>query len=190
MQNFMEKILVDSNKIQTKIENSEMKLRGEHSNILITSFKGKNNTSNILLYNIRIGKSIDRLELTNSFSTSERELIKKLKNNNYKYIISFGQKPSINNVVIETFANKDGNKLKTNFPYKRLNKFLNERNIDNYISEDAGTYLCNNIYFKGLNYIKEKNLGTKMIFIHIPQKEQSYDFYKLNETLSDFIENL
>ena len=29
-----------------------------------------------------------------------------------------------------------------------------------------------------------------MIFIHIPQKEQSYDFYKLNETLSDFIENL
>lgn len=29
-----------------------------------------------------------------------------------------------------------------------------------------------------------------MIFIHIPPKEQSYDFYKLNKILSDFIENL
>lgn len=54
-----------------------------------TLFKGKTNSSSTLLYNIHLGKSIDRLELTNIFSTSQKELIKTLKNN-YKYVIAFG----------------------------------------------------------------------------------------------------
>ena len=37
------------------------------------------------------------------------------------------------------------------------------------ISNDAGNYLCNNIYFNGLKYIEDNKLKTEMIFIHIPQ---------------------
>lgn len=189
LKNFMEKILVESDKIQTKIENNEMRLRGEHSNILVTGFKGKNNSSSLLLYDVHVGKSIDRLELTNSFVTSEKELIKKLKYN-YKYIISFGQRPSINNINIEIFAKKNGIKYKTNFPFRKLKKFLDEKNINNDISKDAGTYLCNNIYFKGLDYINKKHLNTKMIFIHIPTKNENYKFDELADALSDFIDTI
>ena len=39
------------------------------------------------------------------------------------------------------------------------------------ISEDAGNFLCNNLYYNGLKYIKEKNINCKMIFIHIPKIE-------------------
>lgn len=154
---FMEKILIEADKIQTKIENLEMKLRGEHSNILLTGFKGKTNSSSTLLYNIHLGKSIDRLELTNSFSTSQKELIRTLKNN-YKYVIAFGQKPNTNRVNIEISANKNKIELNTKFPYEKLKEFLDKENILNDISMDAGAYLCNNAYFEGLNYIKNNKL--------------------------------
>ena len=187
MKKFMEKILFDADKIQTKIENNEMKLRGEHSNILITSFKGKNNSSSIVLNKIRTYKSVDKLELTNSFKTGEKELTKKI-NNNYKYVISFGQKPSINEVFIEIMANKKNTTLKTNFQYKQLETIFNINKIKFSISKDAGSYLCNNIYYEGLNYIKQNNLDIKMIFIHIPTIKEDYNFDKLASVISEFID--
>lgn len=188
-QDIIIKLINESDKIQTKIGNSEMKLRGEHSNILLTGFKGKTNSSSTLLYNIHLGKSIDRLELTNSFSTSQEELIRGLKNN-YKYVIAFGQKPNTNRVNIEILANKNETVLNTNFPYEKLKQFLDKEDIGNDISMDAGAYLCNNAYFEGLNYIKNNKLRTKMIFIHIPSLKDKYDFNKLASALSEFIEQL
>lgn len=119
LQKFMEKVLIDADKIQSKIENDEMKFRGEHSNILITCFKGKNNSSSLLLHKIRTSKSIDKVELTNSFKTSEAELAKEL-SNNYKYVISLGQKPLVDDVYIELKAKKHNTILNTNFPIKKL----------------------------------------------------------------------
>ena len=188
-QDIIIKLINESDKIQTKIGNSEMKLRGEHSNILLTGFKGKTNSSSTLLYNIHLGKSIDRLELTNSFSTSQEELIRGLKNN-YKYVIAFGQKPNTNRVNIEILANKNETVLNTNFPYEKLKQFLDKEDIGNDISMDAGAYLCNNAYCEGLNYIKNNKLRTKMIFIHIPSLKDKYDFNKLASALSEFIEQL
>lgn len=182
--------LIDINeyeKLKNKIENNEMKLRGEHSNILLTSFKGKNNSSNILLNKIQTYKYIDKLELTNSFTTSEKELMKYL-NDNYRYVISFGQKPSTDEVFIELVANKNNNLLQTNFPYKQLETILNNNKINLSISNDAGTYLCNNIYYEGLNYIKQNNLNTKMIFVHIPSTNDSFDLNQLAHVISEFID--
>lgn len=189
MKNFMEEILNDANEIQTKIENKEMKLRGEHSNILITSFKGKNNSSNVLLKTIRTHNCVDKMELTNSFQTSEKEM-KKCLNNNYRYVISFGQKPLTNEVFIELVANKNNNSFKTNFPYKQLETILHANKINFSISNDAGTYLCNNIYYEGLNYIKQNNLDTKMIFVHIPSINDSFDFDQLAHVISIFVDLL
>ena len=61
-----------------KIENKENKLRGIYPSILITSFKGKTNSSTLLLNKLR-ANNVDKLKLTNSFKTSEKEL-KKNKN--------------------------------------------------------------------------------------------------------------
>ena len=57
------------------------------------------------------------------------------------------------------------------------------------MSVNAGTYLCNNIYYEGLKYIKQNGIDTKMIFIHIPSIKQGYDFDKLARAISDFIDN-
>ena len=188
LQKFMEKILIDADKIQTKIENNEMKFRGEHSNILITCFKGKNNSSSLLLHKIRTSKCFDKIELTNSFKTSEKEIIKKLKNN-YKYVIALGQKPLVNEVYIEIKANKNNNTINTDFPLKKLENIFKNNKINFLISEDAGNYLCNNIYYEGLNYIIENSLDTKMIFIHVPSVNQEYDFNELVKAITEFIDN-
>lgn len=189
LQKFMEKILIEADKIQTKIENNEMKFRGEHSNILITSFKGKNNSSKLLLDKIKTYKSVDKLELTNSFKTSEKELTKKLKNN-YKYVISFGQKSLVNKVYIELKAKKDNIVLDTNFSIKEMEKLFKENNINFLVSKNAGNYLCNNIYYEGLKYIEENDLKTKMIFIHVPSTNQNYDLDKLAQVISRFLDLL
>ncbi|MDD4795969.1 MAG: DUF5677 domain-containing protein [Bacilli bacterium] len=189
MNKFLDDILINAEKVQLKIENDEKELRGIKSSVLTTSFKGKNNSSSLLLHKIR-NNNMDKLYLTNSFITSRKELKKEIDGNNYKYIVALGQKSDTNKIVIELFANKDQEKLKTAFPYIKLTEYLKEQNIEYKLSESAGAYLCNNIYFEGLKYIKENNLKIKMIFIHIPSISDSYNFDKLAKILSDFIDLL
>src|SRR5690625_4163962 len=95
-----------------------MKFREKQSNILITSFKGKNNSSSLLLQKIITSKNINKIKLTNSFKNSEIELTKEL-SNNYKYVIDLRQKPLINDIYIELKAKKSNAILSTNFPIKK-----------------------------------------------------------------------
>lgn len=60
-------------------------------------------------------------------------------------------------------------KIETNINIEKLLPLIK----DSYISEDPGNYLCNYIYFKGLN-----KLNNNALFIHIPLlKENEYDIY-------------
>ena len=149
-------------------------------NILYTAFKGKNNSSKLLLNHIVAN---NKLYLTNSFKTSVVELKNKLKKNDYDLIVSFGQAPLDTDVIkIETTA-KDKLKYVTSYDYSALhNKLRKEYEV--IISNDAGNYLCNNIYYNGLQYIIENKLKTKMIFIHIPNKEKITDIERLSKMFS------
>ena len=134
-------------------------------NILYTAFNGKNNSSKILLDNI---DSNNKLYLKNSFKTSVEQLKSKIKSNEYDLIISFGQAPLNKNVIKIETTGKNNDFYKTNYDYINLkNKLDVKYNV--IISNDAGNYLCNNIYYNGLKYIKENELKSKMIFIHIPK---------------------
>lgn len=73
-------IINNKDKVEKKIEGKENKIRRIYPNVLITSFKGKNNLSSILLHNIQVNLT-DKLELTNSFITSEKELKNKISKN-------------------------------------------------------------------------------------------------------------
>jgi len=125
----------------------------------------------------------NKLYLTNSFKTSVVELKNKLKKNDYDLIVSFGQAPLDTDVIkIETTA-KDKLKYVTSYDYSALhNKLRKEYEV--IISNDAGNYLCNNIYYNGLEYIIENKLKTKMIFIHIPNKEKITDIERLSKMFS------
>lgn len=156
---------------------------------LLTSFKGEANSSTVLLRNIHADDA-SFLELTNSFTTSERELKSKIDRGDFQYIISFGQNPDINNLVIETTARGGRAELKTTFPVADLQHFLESRSISTTLSNDAGNYFCNHIYYYGLNYIKENSLDTKMIFLHVPSLGSDYDFPKLARVFSDYLKTL
>lgn len=133
-------------------------------NILYTAFNGKLNTSKILLDNL----SGDKLCLKNSFTSSITELYDKIKDNCYDLIICFGQASLDKNTIRIELIGKGSNIYKTNYDYHPLQKKL-EKYFNVVISRDAGHYLCNNLYYHGLKYIKDNNLKSKIIFIHIPK---------------------
>lgn len=137
-------------------------------NILYTAFNGKDNSSKILLDNIKILDE-NKLYLRNSFITSVKQLQNKIKLDNFDLIVSFGQAPlEQDNIRIEVVG-KDQNEIyESDFDYSELKEKLEKNNYKTDVSRDAGNYYCNNIFFNGLKYIKENNLKCKMIFIHIP----------------------
>lgn len=133
--------------------------------ILFTAFNGKNNSSKILLDKIN-NKS--KLYLKNSFTTSVNQLEEELKKNQYDLIISFGQAPLKKDTIrIETIG-RNIIEYKTRYDFISLKNKLDKR-FKTVISNDAGNYLCNNVYFYGLKYIEDNKLKTNMIFIHIPK---------------------
>ena len=133
--------------------------------ILYTAFNGKNNSSKILLDNLDVD---NKLYLKNSFKTSIIQLQNELKNN-YDLIISFGQAPLNNNTIkIETIG-KGNNHYKTNYDFNDLKNKLEASSFNVIISNDAGNYLCNHIYYHGLKYISDSKLKCDMIFVHIPK---------------------
>ena len=138
-------------------------------NILYTAFNGKTNSSKILLDYIETD-NCNKLYLRNSFTTSVKQLNSKIKNNNYDLIVSFGQALLDKDTIKIETTGKNNDFYKTNYDYNYLKNRLEDK-YNVIISNDAGNYLCNNIYYNGLKYIKEYNLKTKMIFIHIPKTD-------------------
>lgn len=135
--------------------------------ILYTAFNGKENSSKLLLDRI---ESNNKLYLTNSFTTSIKQLERELKNNKYDLIISFGQFSLDKDVIQIEIKGKQEDEFITNFNYENLKNRIEQKYMVN-ISSDAGNYLCNNLYYHGLKYIYENSLETNMLFIHIPKNK-------------------
>ncbi len=150
-------------------------------NILYTAFNGKTNSSKILLDYIKTD-NCNKLYLRNSFTTSVKQLNSKIKNNNYDLIVSFGQALLDRDTIKIETTGKNNAFYKTNYDYNYLKNRLEDK-YNVIISNDAGNYLCNNIYYNGLKYIKENNLKTKMIFIHIPKIDNISFINELADTL-------
>lgn len=148
-------------------------------NILFTAFNGKNNSSKILLDNIDIIEK-NKLYLKNSFKTSIVQLENKLKKDNYDLVISFGQAPLEKDMIKIELQGTLEDTYKTKFDYSTIKNKLLLNNYKVIISSNAVNYLCNNIYFHGLKYISKNKLNCKMIFIHIPEKNNITDIIKLS----------
>lgn len=53
-------------------------------------------------------------------------------------------------------------------PIKKINRNILKNGAWSEISNSAGTYVCNNVMYSALHYIKKHNLSTPCGFIHIP----------------------
>ena len=51
------------------------------------------------------------------------------------------------------------------------------------ISHNGGTSFCNELYLNGLKYIFQKNLDTKMFFLHIPFSKNIDDFNSFSKQI-------
>ncbi len=51
---------------------------------------------------------------------------------------------------------------------EKIVNLLNKKNIPAKISLSAGSYVCNEVLYSSLKYIKDNNLNTKCSFIHVP----------------------
>lgn len=131
--------------------------------ILLTGFCG---TSSELIVNKAACKSP---VLPNDKVLDSQIFLVQLGRHDYRYIFSFGQKPNIKDkVYIETTARNGSRSFYTDFVYDKLQEALKGEKISVRISDNVGTSFCNTLYRNVLEYICDKILETKMLFLHVP----------------------
>lgn len=157
--------------------------------ILIAGFKGNDNSAKILLDNIKEKYNEDILYLENDFEVSRNQIEEKLKEN-YDYVLIFEQKPNTKNVYLENNAILGETKLETDYYYGVLKENLESYNYKVVTSSDAGNYLCNNIFFRALNFKQKNNLKTKVAFVHIPTINNIEDIKHLARAILNYINTL
>ncbi len=151
--------------------------------ILLTAFAGETNTSKLLLDSIR---AADKQLLTNSFISSKKQMLSAIPKVNPDFLIALGQKPNVKCLYIETHARKD-DALETNFDCLPLLESLKKCNIKYKLSDNAGNYLCNHVYYESLKYIDDNDFPTKVIFIHVPSKKNFDNFSVVSDWLNQYV---
>ncbi len=145
--------------------------------VLVTGFKGKNNTSAQL---IALLPYPHKMLLTNSFSGLRKD-IECLSAEKYASIIMFGIDKALSDCIrIEQTAVYDGIWRKSAYNVAGLAAKLSAADIRYDISSSPTQYLCNAAYF----YMLEKCQNS--VFIHIPSLHGMTPalFQKLTSTLT------
>lgn len=158
-----------------------------YKKILIGWFMWEFNSANILVDEINHD---DKFYIENDFLLSEKQIEVELDKNIYDLIIILWQKPKSDKIFIETRGKRACEEYFTNFDYHKLTEFIKEENFLVNISQDAGNYLCNNIFFKWLKHVKDNKLKTEIIFIHIPWIEDWLEIKKLWKAFNNYLKFL
>ena len=126
--------------------------------VLLTGFKGKNNSSSILVQSISENYRL----LTNSFEGLKKD-IEEI-DEGFDFLIMLGCDKNLKDSVrIERFAEKNGEKIASGCDLKNISTRLEKAGIKNCISDTPNHYLCNESYWHAL-----QKFNGKAVFIHIP----------------------
>lgn len=145
----------------------------------------------IKLLPIKIGENeIKTLEIPTVWQKSLEKIENEIRSYDPDYILSIGQAGGRSDITIERVAiNIDDYRIKDNngnqpidekifedgenayfstLPIKAIQKEITKNNIPASISNTAGTFVCNHVFY-GVRYMIEKKFqGKKSGFIHIP----------------------
>lgn len=175
--------------------------------IFVTAFKpfGSRtiNSSMEAVKNIKSDAQVKILDV--SFSKTPKEVIDILDNNPDMLILT-GEAGGRSKVSLEYVAinhynanmpDNDGVIIKdkkiidngenayfSNVPCYEINSMLEKKGFNSYVSLTAGSFVCNLSYYIALNYIKEKGLKTKVLFIHFPIEENNTNSLLIDEVIS------
>ena len=139
------------------------------NNTLYIGFKGRNNSSAILVNSL----SGQHCLLTNSFAGLKRDI--DILPMDFDEVYLFGVNKSLSDSFsIERYAEKEGKQLTTTLDLNELAERLSVSGIKSTISKKATHYLCNEAYW----YLLEKYRG-RAVLIHIPTIKHFYDIEPL-----------
>jgi Pyrrolidone-carboxylate peptidase (N-terminal pyroglutamyl peptidase) len=155
--------------------------------VLLAGFSGNNNSSKVILD--KCSCCLKKLYLENDFSTCASQ-IETAVSDGYNLILILGQKPVIKSVCIEIAGRDSCDCLRTDFDYRVLADRLTESGYRVRISENAGNYLCNHVYYHGLMAASSGSKHTHIIFLHVPYLKNIIDVDLLALTLSNFLLDL
>ncbi|PIK13658.1 hypothetical protein [Halobacteriovorax sp. JY17] len=178
--------------------------------VLVTAFEPfgdiNTNCTQMVLNEIKNIPSVSTLLLPVENENAFNLLKTKLEENSYDYVILLGQAANRDCISLERVAlniydfpiadNKgvvlcdqkiisdEENALFSTLPIRNIFNELSGSNFKCEVSNSAGTYICNELFFKGLSFTKKTK--TKLGFIHFPLvKEQNCIKFTTNWTLSD-----
>ena len=125
---------------------------------LFAGFKGKNNTSSLLVEEL----PLDHLLLTNSFTGLKKDIDSISRE--YDQVIMFGVDKTLTSMVrIEKYAVKEGIKCASKLDLEKTAESINAAGVQSVISERPTAYLCNEAYWHALN-----KFSGRAVFIHVP----------------------
>lgn len=135
--------------------------------ILLAGFKGKNNSSGKLVQSISENYRL----LTNSFNGVKKDIDDI--NEDFSFLIMFGCDNNLKDSVrIERVAEKNGEKVASTLNLENISKNLIAAEINNFISDNPGYYLCNEAYWHAL-----QKFNGRAVFIHIPTIKNIDDIF-------------
>ncbi len=164
---------------------------------LVTGFRpfgGRNiNSSWLAVQNLPAevnGNEIRTCELPVSYTESDKVLIEAIEREHPDTVLCVGQNASIAYIHVETTAenyahsdepDEDNNlwlyrsidmlgqpSYRSNLPTEDIYKNIKKQNIDAEVSNFAGTFVCNYVMYRLLQYREEKAPGLAAGFIHVP----------------------
>lgn len=177
---------------------------------LITSFEPfgefKANSSLRTMSRIKkvYGCRIKKFVLPVTFKLAGEMLVRRLRLERPDVLICLGQSEKCECITLEKIAhNKIDAKYKDNTGKQPKNKKCCKNGKTSYksnidlelvkktlpnialdISTDAGTFVCNDVYYQALREIYENNLNTKCCFIHLPiTHTKTKDINKIIKTI-------
>lgn len=125
---------------------------------LFVGFKGKNNSSSMLVSSI----SSEHFLLTNSFEGVRKDIDELFED--YDEVYLFGADKNLSDSFrIERLAEKDGKRLKSKLDLEKVKEQFASFRIKAEILNTPTKYLCNDAYW----YLLEKYKGNAVL-IHIP----------------------
>ena len=183
-------------------------------NILITGFEPfgsrKANNSWEVAKAFKNSNEIKVLCLPVSFSRAHNVVIDLIKKQSFDLIIMLGETSSTNDYIrlervainLKDSINRDNDNIIadeeiliedaspayfTKFPLKKIAGKLKETGYRIKISNSAGTFVCNCLYFNILHYIEANKLSTKALFLHVPSTTQLISMDEMKNTLDEII---
>jgi pyroglutamyl-peptidase len=136
---------------------------------------------------------IDTLVVPTCCKQSWRLIAKQLSKAEYSSLILVGLAGGRKRIALERFAlnirdygikDNNGHKydgtpiyegepeaLKTDLPLTHLRDTLRKKHIPTVISNFAGSFICNEVYYQGLRYKENSSTMKSVLFVHVPQSK-------------------